>query len=72
MLKLIEALWATVPLVPYTEDDSETTEVCGPPTLPSVLSAESAYEMAMAAIAEGRHEEAKTYMQYYNAKTRGL
>ncbi len=75
MLRMLETLWATAPdwnPIPYTEDDSDPTEECEPPTLPSVLSPEAAYEMAMAAMSERRYEAAKGYLQYYNVKTRGL
>jgi hypothetical protein len=75
MLKLIDALWTTAPdwrPIPYTEDDSDPTEQCEPPTLPSVLSAEAAWELAQAALATGDYETAKGYMQYYNHRTRGI
>lgn len=75
MMKLIEALWATAPdwrPIPYTEDDADPTEPCEPPTLPSVLSADAAYEMAQDALDAGDYESAKGYLQYYNEKTRRL
>lgn len=75
MMKMVETLWMTAPdwlPSPLDELELEDTIECEPPTLPSVLSADAAWELAQTALETGDYEEAKAYMQYYNEKTRML
>lgn len=78
MLRMLEALWASAsygempPLQRYTEEEeSETTIECAPPTWPSTLSAEDAFELAQEAIKAKDFDAAKGYMQYVNQRAMG-
>ena len=60
------------PPVPFTEADNDPTEEVGPPTMPSPLNADSAFELANRAVDAGKYDEAKAYLRYADMYSKGL
>lgn len=81
MMRLIEALWMTAPLQPYTEEDNDPTEPDSAPsrwieedeaddTQRHVLTPDAALALADAAAERGEWDVSKTYLEYVDKETR--